>query len=102
TELVDSLLLGVRHRTADGTWFGTAIAERADAHVSGIGSFSASSSRRGTSFDLQRVSERGAWSLMWGVRHLDQNQLDELAGEPLPGDPMMAFDGSVVGTRHDV
>src|SRR5690606_30863653 len=65
TELVDWLLLGVRHRTADGTWFGTAIAERADAHVSGIGSFSASSSRRGTSFDLQRVSERGAWSLMW-------------------------------------
>src|SRR5690606_27489778 len=101
-ELVDSLLLGIRHRTANGTWFGTAIAERADADVSGIGSFAISSVRRGTSFDLQRVSDKGNWSVTWGIRHLDQNQLDELLGEPLGDGPVNVPDGSVTGTRHDI
>src|SRR5690606_23689823 len=60
-------------------------------------------SRTGTAFDLQYVTDIGAWNVTWGARHLDQEQLDELSGPMRATTFAVTDDGSeVIDTRHDV
>src|SRR5690606_27478136 len=110
-ESADYLLIGVRHRASGGTWLATVIAEQADLGFDGLGLFAQTGSRRGTALDIQHVADLGTFSLTSGARYLDQQQRDELSGQPPPifesaepvavPPPSLAA-GNVIQSRHDV